>query len=558
MIVKLMKGGRVLKVASVADMRRIEAAANAAGLTYSMMMKNAGRAVAGRVLEILAEKTDTRVTILVGPGNNGGDGLVAGRIVALESNILVRFYLLKPRSDDDVNFKAVHDAGLLIMFADHDRDKRVLRNMITSADVVVDALYGIGVRLPLDTPVAKILRSVKQAFNEIEEQVDLEHPEGTIITPATSQIPKIHSQPYVIAVDCPSGLNCDAGIADSDTLPANETITFIAAKPGLFEFPGASYTGLLSIATIGVSDSLPELSGIKYSVADSRSVSELLPARPTNANKGIFGKVMVVGGSSNYVGAAGLSAMAAYRSGGGLVTVSAVQSVVAALSTSVLEPTWITLPDEEGFLSPKGFPLLQAGLHGYDAVLVGPGMGIKSPTQELVAQLLSRRAELPPLVLDADALNILSMIDVWWTLLPAQTIITPHPGEMARLTKMTIEEIQSQRWQIAAAKAAEWQVILVLKGANTLVADPDGYVTVLPFATDALATAGTGDVLAGLITGFLGQGVSPFNAALLGAYVHGLAGMQAISNVGNSSSVVASDVLNAIPQALTKLKTAQP
>lgn len=547
----------MLKVASVAEMRLIEAAANATGLTYSMMMENAGRAVARRILEMLVENTDARVTVLVGPGNNGGDGLVAGRIIALESNILVRFYLLKSRSDDDVNFKAVQDAGLSIAFADHDRDKRVLRNMIASADVVVDALYGIGVRLPLDASVAKILRSVKQVFGEIK-QVDLDHHEGTIITPAIPQTPKFHTRPYVIAVDCPSGLNCDTGIADPNMVVADETITFIAAKPGLFEFPGASYTGQLSIATIGVPNDLPELSSIKYSVADSHSVSELLPARPTNANKGTFGKVMVVGGSSNYVGAAGLSAMAAYRSGGGLVTVSAVQSVVAALSTSLLEPTWITLPDEEGFLSPKGFPLLQADLHGYDALLVGPGMGIKSPTQELVVRLLSQRTELPPLVLDADALNILSMIDVWWTLLPAQTIISPHPGEMVRLTKMTIEEIQSRRWQIAVAKAAEWQVVLVLKGANTLVADPDGYVTVLPFATDALATAGTGDVLAGLITGFLGQGVSPFKAALLGAYVHGLAGMQAISNLGNSSSVVASDVLNAIPQALTKLKTAQP
>lgn len=545
----------MLRVASVEEIRIIEAAANATGLTYSRMMENAGHAVAHRVLEILAGKTEARVVVLVGPGNNGGDGLVAGRILAQESSMQVYFYLLGPRPDNDLNFKAICDAGLPFALADHDQNMSKLREKLAGADVVLDALFGIGARLPLGTVAVKILQVLKQILSA-KTQFAGDY-ERVNITPPPQQLSRPLLWPYIVAVDCPSGLNCDTGNVDSNTLRADETITFIAAKPGQFEFPGASYTGQLSIATIGIPDELPELSSVKHAVADPASVAGLLPERFANANKGTFGKVMVVAGSSNYVGAAGLSAMAAYRSGSGLVTVGTTQSVITALSARFLEPTWLPLNDEQGSISVESLPPLRSGFNNYDAVLVGPGLGTNIATQEFLTELLSYRNELPPLVLDADALNMLSVIDDWWILLPPLTIITPHPGEMARLAKMTVGEVQNQRWHIAAAKAVEWQVILMLKGANTLVADPDGRVTVLPFATDALATAGTGDVLAGLIAGFLGQRMKPFNAAIVGGYVHGLAGMQATTNIGNTRSVIAGDVLEAVPQALTMLEKAK-
>ena len=537
-----------IKVISVETTRQIEKAADAAGLSYDTMMQNAGRAVASRVIERLHDKADTRVTVLVGAGNNGGDGLVTGRIIAEESSALVRFYLLKPRPDDDPNFAAVKAANLSVALASDDRDGRVLRNMVASADVVVDALFGIGINLPLRSDAAKVLRGVNQALNDTQLP---EQPAGRLINLSN---PKSHthvSKPYVIAVDCPSGLDCDTGALDPNAIHADETVTFIAVKQGLLEFPGASAVGDLLIATIGIPYDLPELNASTQVIADAELAANLLPDRPMNANKGTFGKALVIGGSLNYVGAAGLTSMSAYRSGIGLVTVAAPRSVVQSLSGNFLEPTWISLSEEEGLVSKTAISELPSELNSYNVVLIGPGWGNSKNTHELLLKLLDKK--LPHVVIDADGLNLLSEIDNWWKKLPPDTVITPHPGEMGRLAKISTEEVQANRWKLAAEKAAEWNLVLVLKGAHTLIAAPDGRVTALPFKSDALSTAGTGDVLAGLITGFVGQGVKPYEAAVLAGYVHGLAGDLAAKAQGNTRSVIAADVLNAIAPALTQL-----
>ncbi len=537
-----------IKVISVEQTRQIEAAADAAGLSYETMMQNAGHAVAHRVLQYLHDKSDARVTVLVGAGNNGGDGIVAGRVIAEQSKYLVRFYLLKPRSDDDPNFAAVKSANLSVALAQEDHDGRVLRNMVASADIVVDALFGIGVKLPLRSDVAKVLRSVNQALNDTQLP---EQSEGQLINLSSSVSTHNLSKPYVVAVDCPSGLDCDTGELDANTIYADETITFIAAKRGLLEFSGASAVGGLSVATIGIPDYLPQLRDSKHMIADSQFVSDLLPKRPLNANKGTFGKVLVIAGSLNFVGAAGLTAMSAYRSGTGLVTVAAIPPVLSALSGHFLEPTWLSLPEDSGYIAADALAVLSPELPNYNTLLLGPGWGRSKSTQAFMLNLLGQK--LPHLVVDADGLNVLSELDDWWKRLPAETVITPHPGEMGRLAKCSTDEVQSNRWQIAAEKAAQWNVILVLKGAHTLIASPDGRVTALPFKSDALSTAGTGDVLAGLITGFIAQGVNPYDAAVLAGYVHGLAGDIAARDQGNTRSVIAGDVLNNIASAITEL-----
>ncbi len=542
----------MLKVVSVEKVREIEKAADASGLTYDMMMQNAGHAVALRVIQILANGPDARVTVLVGPGNNGGDGLVAGAVIAKESAAQVRFYLLKKRVDDDPIFKMVRDAGLFVAAAEDDRDFRVLRNMVASADVVIDALFGIGVKLPFRSDAAKVLRNVQQALHDDQQPI---HQEDETINPAVPENLPLMS-PYVVAVDCPSGLDCDSGALDKNAIEADETVTFIAAKHGLFEFPGAGAVGQLHVSTIGIPADLPELEAEKTVVVDAQ-------------------------GSTNYVGAAGLSSMAAYRSGTGLVTVGAPGPVVAMLSAQFLEPTWLLLPHDMGIVSAAAAPMIRKESEPYDALLLGPGWGRESTTRDLLLALFEGASEgqkkstqraigftsantestesdsteqkLPPLVVDADGLNLLSEIEDWWKLLPAHTVITPHPGEMARLAKMETADVLEDRWHITAEKAAQWGVVLVLKGAHTLIAEPDGRMAVLPFKTDALATAGTGDVLAGLITGFLAQGLKPFEAAVVGGYVHGLAGEQAALKYGNTRSVIAGDVLASIPQALTIL-----
>ncbi len=421
--------------------------------------------------------------------------------------------------------------------------------MVASADVVVDALFGIGLKLPLRSDAAKLLRTVNQALNDHHLP---EQPQGILINTSKPAQVALFPKPHVIAVDCPSGMDCDTGAIDPSTIPADETVTFIAAKNGLLEFPAAGLVGELSIATIGLPDDLHELKAENHVLADAALATKLLPARPMNANKGTFGKVMILAGSTKYVGAAGLTSMSAYRSGAGLVTVAAPRSVVSILSGHLLEPTWLPLSETNGSFSVNAVDEFMSEVSSYTALLVGPGWGREMGTKDFLAKLLMRE-KLPPLVIDADALNLLSEVDEWWHLLPPETIITPHPGEMARLAKVSTQAVQANRWKLAAEKAADWKVNLVLKGAHTLIASPDNRIAALPFKSDALSTAGTGDVLAGLIAGMLGQGLKAYDAAVLGGYVHGLAGNLAAEAVGNTRSVVAGDVLTSIARALTLL-----
>lgn len=568
----------MIKVVSVATTRQIEKTANDTGLTYDVMMQNAGRAVATRVLNKLRahpSQEQVRVTILVGPGNNGGDGLVAARLIAQESSAQVRCYLLKRRDENDPNLKAARDAGLFIANAEDDQRYRVLYNMVASAHIIVDALFGIGVRLPLEGEAEKLLRQVQAALKEAPER-DLE---TAMFTPTEPEPSLPRAAPYVVAVDCPSGLDADTGALDKNALHADETVTFIAAKPGLFLFPGAEAVGKLTIAQIGIPEDTAPLKAETWMVADADTVREWLPKREAGAHKGTFGKAMIVGGSVNYSGAPALSAEGAYRVGAGLVTVAAPPQIVPIVGSHLTEATYIILPNDLGVISAPAAEVVREDAAKYNALLVGPGLGREKTTGEMLAALLdptgkkagrhraigfgiTREAQaieaenntkLPPLVIDADGLYHLSQMERWWTLLPENTVITPHPGEMSQLTGMATAEIQADRWKIAANKAREWNVVLVLKGAHTLIAEPGGRVVVLPFKTTALATAGTGDVLAGMIAGFLAQGMAAFEAAVVAGYVHGLAGQQMEFQVG-AYGTTASDIAHyGVPQALRLL-----
>lgn len=526
----------MFKIVSVEHMRHIEAAADATGLTYATMMQNAGRATAQRALAIMAGYQEGRVTVLVGKGNNGGDGLVAARIIAEESDLLVRCYLLQKR-DGDPLLHAARDAGATIADAEDDQGYRVLRQMTGSAHLIVDALFGIGIHLPLRGEAATLLRNVNNVIREVRSL----RPENQIIRPAHPDSTNAQRLPYVLAVDCPSGLDCDTGEIDQNAIPADETITFIAAKPGLLRFPGASATGQITGATIGIPADLPELQSETAVLADAHHIHDLLPDRTVDSHKGTYGKALIIGGSANYRGAPGLSAHAAYRIGAGLVTVSAPEPVINTLSGQLMEVTWLPAGD------------ILSALRQYSAVLLGPGWGTSQDTGDLLHNILSSD-DLPTLVIDADGLNLLASQTGWPRLLPPNTIITPHPGEMARLASLSTAEVQRDRWQLAIQKAAEWNVVLLLKGAHTLIASPKGDLTVLPFKTDALAKAGSGDVLAGIIVGLLAQGLSAYDAAVAGGYLHGLAGVLAAEKLVTTRSLLASGIIDSLPQALAQVE----
>ena len=561
------------KIVTTEQMRAIERAADASGHTYAAMMEHAGRAVAERVKQLLAGIEQPRVAVLVGPGNNGGDGLVAARILAQEvPDVSVGAFLLKERSDDDPVFVAARNAGVFIADAANDKAAgyRVLQNLVANADVLIDALFGTSLRLPIKGDAAKVLQAVHKAI--ALRRAD--RPSPRLITPAHPGEDERDGRPIIVAVDCPSGLDCDTGALDPNTLPAHETITFAAAKPGLLTFPGAEAVGTLHVADIGLPPRLPELEDINTTLVGAAEVRARLPQRPLDSHKGTFGKAMVVAGSLNYTGAAYLAAAAAYRVGAGLVTVGAPQIIVPTLAGMLPEATWLLLPHDLGVLNEAAVKVLRDELAGYTALLLGPGFGREEVTGLFLRELLRPEEEirhsraigfvpteprldntppsnpLPPLVIDADGLNLLAEMDDWPRLIPPGTILTPHPGEFARLTRLERDEVRTNRLALARAKAAEWNCVIVLKGAFTVIAAPDGRAAVEPFATPALARAGTGDVLAGAIVGLLAQGLEPFEAALAGAYLHGLAGMRAAELLETTASVTAGDVLELLPEAV--------
>jgi len=556
-----------MKLVTVDEMKQLEQRSNEAGYGYDVMMENAGRSVAEAIQERMQVR-GKRVLVLVGPGNNGGDGLVAARYLS-KTGAQIICYLWKSRASDDPNLEAARERNVHCMIGEDESSGKMLSKALQNADVIIDALLGTGVTRPIEGSLKELLDRVREAVHERRSpaQTGLVHLLPLAVLHNEQPLPT----PYIVAVDVPTGLHSDTGKVDPATVPADLTVTFAAAKRGQFLFPGANALGELLIAHIGIDPALAD--SIAVEVATAQSVSALLPSRPSNAHKGTFGKAMVVAGSMNFTGAPYLCASGAARAGAGLVTLAPPQPIHAILASKFTEGTYVLLPHNLGVFVPSAIKVLAPHLAGYAAMLVGPGLGQEDETTQFVYQLLGvtppeqRRhigfqpgaagneetLDLPQLVIDADGLNALAKADKWWDALPDNCILTPHPGEMARLTGLEASEINEDRIGIAREYAGKWGQVVILKGAYTVVAAPDGRATVMPFANPGLATAGTGDVLAGVTLGMLAQGLAPYNAAVCGAYLHGLAGEIVAERVGRAG-MLAGDLIPAIPEAIRRLR----
>ncbi|MGE5775054.1 MAG: NAD(P)H-hydrate dehydratase, partial [Chloroflexota bacterium] len=356
------------------------------------------------------------------------------------------------------------------------------------------------------------------------------------------------------------------------------TITMAAVKQGMLKLPAFEYVGDLEVVDIGLPADLSSLKDLTTEVADEDLVAGLLPERPLDSHKGTFGTALIAAGSINYTGAAALAGEAAYRVGAGLVTLAVPGPLQVALAGRFPEATWVLLPHEMGVISRDAADVLAKNFERATALLVGPGFGTEDTTKEFIENLLKGKAsakktnarigfvrqendrkeeensQLPPMIFDADGLKLLAKIPDWHTLLPAPAILTPHPGEMSALTGLSKEEIQADRQAVASKYAKEWGHVVVLKGAFTVVAAPDGRVTLIPVASPALARAGTGDVLAGLIVGLRAQGLEAFEAAVAGAWIHAQAGLYAADDLGTAASVLAGDVLDCVSDVLSDLE----
>lgn len=558
------------RIVSVAEMQRLEKEADAAGQSYAAMMEQAGIAVADAIQKRFLHTTDAPVLVLVGPGNNGGDGLVCARHLS-DAGYPVRIYLWKrktaPQDDYEGHFAQLIKRNIPTHSAQEDPDSLQLAAWLDEAVVVVDALLGTGANRPIKGELARIC-------------MQLIH--------ARSRRLSLQDKLAVVCVDVPSGLHADSGMIDPHTVPADMTVTFGCAKTGHFQFPGAAILGDLVMADIGIP---PELTAdILTFFLTPEYVAGLLPERSNNSHKGTFGKGMAIVGCVNFPGAVLLSCAAMGRVGAGLVTGAVPQPVWMSVSSALAEPTWLLLSHDLGVINADAVGTINQVLNDYDALLIGCGLGQANATRTFLQQFLSRKHRqpprefataddrigdstkdsfpfrslhgreqppanippLPPTVIDADGLNNLAQLDDWPSLLPAACVLTPHPAEMARLCGLPSAVI-NKRWSLAREKAATWNAVVLLKGPYTVIAHPDGRLAVLPVATPALATAGSGDILAGAITGLMGQGLSPFHAACLGAWLHGRAGELCEQEIG-PAGVVARDLLPFLPVAMNELR----
>ncbi len=507
-----------MKIVTNSEMRRLEHMAGELGLPAPALMENAGRAF----VDALADRwplAGLRAVVLCGPGNNGGDGLVAARHLADHGAKVSVFQVGRPPSND---------AKIMLLVERRVPIRRLeegiapLSAWLETADLVVDALLGTGRRRPIVGLMAEVLAMVGASRRR-----------GLKIA----------------AMDLPSGLAADTGEIDPATLPTDVTVTLGAPKRGLFLPPGGALVGEIAVVDIGIPSSLTD--PLSVDLIDRALIRTLVPSRPAAGHKGTFGRLFVAGGSSRYFGAPWLSAMAAIRVGAGLVGLAVPAPSVPTLASRSPEPIYAPLPHSDGELDEPAANRLIEELEGATALVVGPGLGTSRNSMTFLLKLLEHlRAtdESPNVLIDADGLNLLSEIDEWWKLIPPNAVLTPHPGEMARLTRRpTIPD----RIEAALEWASLFEGVLVLKGAHTVVATGQ-MAAVSPIATPALATAGTGDVLAGVIGGLIAQGANPYDAARAGVYIHGMAGRNLEESMGPAGAI-AGDLLAELPFVLKNM-----
>ncbi len=494
------------------------------GLPEMVLMENAGRQVAVLARRLLGETVGKRVWIFAGQGNNGGDGLVAARYLA-KAGVEVEIFLLAPgekmRGAAAENLHICRQIGLAPVEINAAGGLGGLYPRCGEVSLVIDAILGTGLSGPVRGFGAEVINFLNKCGRPI------------------------------LAVDLPSGLEADTGACPGPVVRAQDTVTMDLPKIGLCLHPGAGQAGRLWVAEIGMPPGAPLPEPGVFLTTPARLTSLLTP-RPRESHKGTYGRVLVVAGSRGMSGAAVLAGKGALYSGAGLVTLSVpagIQALVAAQAAEAMSHP----------LGPASADCLGWGAKGdivqllaqSDVLALGPGLGGGEDTAALVRSLLPGLAL--PLVLDADGLTALEARAELLAKIPGPVVITPHPGEMARLCGLTVAAVQAQRLDLARQKAAEWGVTLVLKGARTVIAAPDGQAALNPTGNPGLATGGTGDVLTGLIAGLIGQGLSPFRAAVAGTFLHGAAGDLAAKEKGEAG-MLAGDVATYLPAARRALE----
>ena len=500
--------------------RKLEQSAVDNGCTYLGLMERAGREAAAFIQQALSQFR-RKTVILCGSGNNGGDGFVVARCLAgWSGDVLVVMLSGQPRTGDALTMyqKARETAG--VRFSGYPDDR--LEKEIQEADLIVDGIYGIGFHGAVMEEYLPVIRWTNR------------------------------SAAKVVSLDLPSGVACDFGKVEGEAVQADYTVTFSALKLSQVQYPAMEYCGEIHVANVGIPEKVYRESGFEAETTGLWALERILAPRKLNTNKGSFGYLLSLCGSRGMAGAAVMSAQAASRCGVGLIDLALPESVYPAAASAIRESVFTLLPEQENEISISEAEALLSGklAHRTTACLVGCGLGTSREAQKLVEYLLAHSKA--PMVIDADGLNAIAAEPEMLSKAQAPLVLTPHPGEMARLLKTTVQDVQRHRLEYAKEFAVKQRLVLVLKGNKTVVACPDGRVYINTTGNPGMAKAGSGDVLAGIIGAFLAQGMAPEQAAAGGVYLHGLAGdrcAERLSQIG----MTAPDLIEELPALFLEL-----
>ncbi len=494
------------------EMQRLERAAERSGVTLGQMMEGAGAALAAEAETRLGPVAGKRAVLLCGGGNNGGDGFVCARILT-EQGARCTVLLVQGRPKTDLSQAAFSALPEAVRILDAVQDRAEAEQAVSRAELLVDCIFGFGFRGELAGEPAEILKLANRA-------------EG-----------------FRLAADLPSGIECDTGRASLGAFRADVTVAFTAEKPACCSYPAKEYCGKTVVRQVGVPAVLLDAAETKLFETDGAFSQECLPQPGPQCNKGDLGRLLLVCGSFGMAGACVMAARAALRCGVGLLHIAVDKRIYPIVAQAVPEAVFTVLDWEDRRQESR--EKLCADLERCTACLAGCGLGELS---EIVCPTVFSHCSLP-LVADADALNFAARHPGLLEETEAPLILTPHPGEMARLCGDTVPGIQADRLGAARMKARETGAVVVLKGAATVTASPDGRCAVNPTGNPGMAKGGSGDVLAGMIASFAAQGVPSFEAAAVGAYFHGLAGDLCARRYGRRA-MLPTDLISCIPQAL--------
>ncbi len=514
-----------MKVVTAAEMRQIDKnTIEGIGIPGIVLMETAGSEIVRAIEQHYP--TAQRVGVFVGKGNNGGDGLVIARQLA-HAGREVNVFLVSPAEsftgEARTNLDIAKNLELQI--------EEILTDAVffdtLRCDLLVDAIFGTGLRGAVRESVANIINAIN----------DLPIP--------------------ILAVDLPSGLDADSGTPLGTCVQADRTITIGLPKRGLLVHPGVEFAGKIEVVDIGFPQQIIDAQNIKVNWTTEKDAAAWIPVRSPASYKGSYGRVLVVAGSTGMTGAAALASEAAFRVGAGLVTLTIPKSLNPILEVKLSEVMTLPLPETEaGSLAESSTStILEYAKKTKSVLAIGPGLSQHPQTVKLVHQLVKENKEQGlglRMVIDADGLNALAQATDLISLLGTETVLTPHPGEMARLTNIPISTLESNRIGTAEEFANQYGVTLVLKGAPTVTSNPSGEIWINSTGNPGMATAGMGDVLTGIIAGLMAQNMSSETAAVLGVYLHGLAGDIAAEKLG-MHGLIAGDVLQAVPQAISSL-----